>query len=80
MLSAIRRTWPFDSSCSRTRVMSLKVRPLFILHPLFVERYGRKVIKEEGAQHFIMAHQNHKKMSAISVYPQLLPTLCQEIK
>ena len=34
MLSAIRRTWPFDSSCSRTRVMSLEVSPLFYLSPL----------------------------------------------
>ena len=31
MLSAIRRTWPFDSSCCRTRVMSLEVSTLFYL-------------------------------------------------
>ena len=34
MLSAIRRTWPFGSSCSRTRVMSLEASPLFFHTPL----------------------------------------------
>ena len=33
MLSAIRRTWPLGSSCSRTRVMSSEASPLFFRSP-----------------------------------------------
>ena len=36
MLSAIRRTWPFGSSCSRTRVMSSEASPLFLRSPLII--------------------------------------------
>ena len=34
MLSAIRRIWPFGSSCSRTRVTASEASPLFFLSPL----------------------------------------------
>ena len=36
MFSAIRRTWPFGSSCSRTRLMSLEASPLFFRSPLII--------------------------------------------
>ena len=36
MLSAIRRTWPLGSSCSRTRVMSSEASPLFLRSPLII--------------------------------------------